>query len=192
MAIVQNQIEYRKPDLAIRSPKFDLKLGLASAAVVATLSVGNMPTPFSALALRLQSVDNARASVSGWASQDRKKFIHNYIQSSKWGQLSQSMFDELAISEPKRLLEIVKHGDLEPSLLTYASESIGRIENMEVIQEGLNILLSLSKHNSSLVREGSVYGMANFLNNSLVGARLSEMLVSDTSDGVRSAVRDVI
>jgi hypothetical protein len=194
MVAVQNRVEYLKPDVAVRSPKADWKAGVAGAAFVATLSWGNMTTPpaLSSLALRLQSLDKARASGNGWISYNEKGSIHNYIQSSKWGRPSQAMFNELADSDPKRLIEVIQYGDLDPSLLTFAAESLGQIENKEFKQKALNTLISLSKHSSSLVREGSIYGLANFLDTFIVKDRLNEILLSDVSAGVRSAVEDVL
>jgi hypothetical protein len=179
MVLIQNQTEYLKPDVAVKSSKLDWKTGFASVVVAASVSIGNVSTPPLATTLMRQSVDNARTTEGFWV-------IH------KKEQLSQALFEDLAQTNPRRLLEIVKNGNLEPSLLTFAAESLGSIESQEMIYEVVDILLSLSHYTSSLVREGAVYGLANFLNHSSVLNRLNEMVVLDTSVGVRSAVRDVI
>jgi HEAT repeats len=182
MVAIQRQTEYLKPDVAVKSPRTDWKAGVAGAALVAvTVTIGNMGTPTSPLAsaLMYQNVDNAKASGNGWVTREIER-------------PSRAMFDDLAYSNPQRLIDMIRQYHLEPPLLTFAAESLGQITNSELRGEAVSVLLSLSEHSSSLVREGAVYGLASFVDKPLVTARLKEMLISDSSEGVCSAIEDVL
>ena len=65
----------------------------------------------------------------------------------------------LSVKNPNKLIKIIKQGDLDNSELTYALESLGNIK-IEIF----DILIHNLKHKSSVVREGSLYGLAMYYN----------------------------
>jgi hypothetical protein len=77
--------------------------------------------------------------------------------------------------------------------LTYAAELLKAADPTAKASNGataITVLLLLSRHNGSVVREGAVYGMGGHLGDLTVRARLREMAKDDASPGVREAASD--
>lgn len=72
---------------------------------------------------------------------------------------SEKYFEELVISNPNELLELIKSNKLENSLLTFAVEIAGKYIHTN---ECFNILISLLNHESAIVKEGIIYGLLEF------------------------------
>lgn len=96
---------------------------------------------------------------------------------SKWSTPCREQFDRLEKEYPELLLDWVNSGELRPSQLTFAAENLGQIP------EALPILLDLLNHESPLVREGAVIGLARLKD--LIDDKVEVLANSDISPGVR-------
>lgn len=79
--------------------------------------------------------------------------------------------------------------------LTYLAELLGSADANAKVANGsttISMLLSLSRHPSSVVREGSVYGMEPHIGHAKVKARLQEIAESDPSPGVKLAATEAL
>lgn len=103
--------------------------------------------------------------------------------------LTQRLAAELAEHEPRKLLALVQEQRLTPHELFFAAEALGHVRSSTVTA----VLVSLLAHESSVVREGAVYGLAHAAEYD-DGAReaLFRIAEHDQSEAVRRAVRDVI
>lgn len=72
--------------------------------------------------------------------------------------------------------------------LTFAAEELGATRTPEV----LDALLTLASHADALVREGVVYGLANYLVGEKVRAVLLRIALDDPSPGVRAAAAEAL
>lgn len=99
------------------------------------------------------------------------------------GAPSEELFEQLAVDDPDRLLEMMGSNELRPALLTYAAEIAGRgIPTAKCVP----VLLHLLGHEAAVVREGAIYGLAEHEGDeiTLVFRQLAE---TDPSAGVRAA-----
>jgi HEAT repeat protein len=85
------------------------------------------------------------------------------------------------------LISRVTQGDLSPAELPYAAEELGTREPAPV-----DLLLGLLAHESSVVREGAVYGLADHQDRDDVAEALERVAKKDPSTGVRLAAADVL
>jgi HEAT repeat protein len=99
---------------------------------------------------------------------------------------SQAVFECLAKEAPERLIAMLSV-EPDPVLLTYAAEVAGQHLPSEVV---VPALLALLKHESALVREGAVYGLAQHEGDSIDDELRT--LVADPSPGVRTAAKDIL
>ena len=100
---------------------------------------------------------------------------------------SDALFERLATQDPARLVRMLKSG-LEPALLTHAAEIAGRELPSDAV---LHTLLELLAHESPLVREGAIYGLAAHVGDQ-VDTGLRKLAENDPSPGVRTAAHDVL
>ena len=106
-----------------------------------------------------------------------------------WPEPCEKEFQAMAVGNPLRLIGWIESGELKPSRLTYAAEALGSANLPEVRW----ILVGLLDHESPLVREGALYGLARqprplpaMLS---VLRRVAEV---DPSPGVRSAAQEIL
>ncbi|MEW6249633.1 MAG: HEAT repeat domain-containing protein [Planctomycetota bacterium] len=100
--------------------------------------------------------------------------------------LGRAQLRMLARLVPDVMLKILPQ--LEPAELTFAAEIAGEIEGHP---EVVPALLSLLAHESALVREGAVYGLAHHLSQH-VRARLADLSADDPSPAVRAAAAEIV
>lgn len=99
-------------------------------------------------------------------------------------------FEILAGRDSGALVMWIRSGSLEPSDLGDAVETLGRCCVGTVVI--ITTLLMYSKHSSRFVREGAVCGMGHHLYNLQIRSRLHKMLEDETSEGVKSTIRDLM
>ena len=97
-------------------------------------------------------------------------------------------FEELAQSDPDRLLRLISGNTLAFHDLTFAAEAAGRIATPDAVRA----LLELLKHHSPLVREGAVYGLAHHVDQGWVRMRLEFFAEKDPVAGVREAAAEAL
>lgn len=97
-----------------------------------------------------------------------------------------AMFEDMAVHDQDKLIEIIQTGQLRVGLLTFAVEYLGRISDK---QKAKQILLKTLEHQSALVREGSIYGLADFTDTDIVDA-IKRHKDTDESRGVRMAAQE--
>lgn len=102
---------------------------------------------------------------------------------------SEDLFEQLAKSNPDRLIWLIRSGKLGPADLTFAAEVIGRLLPPA---SGLSVLYDLLKDQSPLVREGAAYGLYHQLSQNGVRHRLQSVAEKDPSPEVRAAILDVL
>nr|MDQ3398241.1 HEAT repeat domain-containing protein [Deinococcota bacterium] len=102
--------------------------------------------------------------------------------------------ERLAIENPAHLLEIVNNASLTPPLLTYAAEYLGNIKNKDegLAERIVESLLRLTENMSALVREGAIYGLEDYLDRPDVAERLTQIIASDSSPGVKAAAQEAL
>jgi len=105
-----------------------------------------------------------------------------------WPTANAEVFRDLAETQPMFLLAWIVSGDLAPADLTFAAEVAGSISNSALVRHALVPLL---EHESSLVREGAVYGLAEHLDKRVRSA-LSSRLAKEKSPGVRAAIEEAL
>lgn len=103
-------------------------------------------------------------------------------------QPSRSYFRKLTRLKPKRMIELISGDTLDLADLTFAAEIAGEINDERLV---VPTLLKLLDHESSLVREGAVYGLSNHLTDEVRG-RLRLLGLNDASQGVRDAASDAL
>lgn len=90
----------------------------------------------------------------------------------------ENAFIQLATFNPDLLVEWVESGELtKASDLTFAAEHLGKC------QKALPVLLKLLKHESSLVREGTIYGLFGL--KEMISDALDECSDHDPSPTIR-------
>jgi hypothetical protein len=112
-----------------------------------------------------------------------------YLRESKWGGPCDAMFKYLTKNEPMVLLNLIRSDSLEPGFLSTAAEFAGRINDPEQV---IPLLLKLTHHAYPMVREGAVYGLANFISVGNIRQYLQEMSETDSSPGVRSSAQEML
>jgi HEAT repeat protein len=101
----------------------------------------------------------------------------------------EDVFQDLAERHPKVLVALLKAGILEVADLTFAAEIAGNeISDSALIRP---VLLKLLEHPSAVVREGTLYGLANHLDESS-RAIVGELAKNDPSPGVRTTAKDLL
>lgn len=106
------------------------------------------------------------------------------------GEPSQALFEQLAQRDPARLLSLIDSGRLPSHLLTYAAEWAGHaVSNPRM---AIRCLLGLLRHSSPIVREGAVYGLANFASQGEIRDALMRLAFGESSPGVRAAAFEVL
>jgi hypothetical protein len=104
---------------------------------------------------------------------------------------SRDRIDRLAMSDPAALHLAIERGDLSRAHLSHAAETIGR----HPWGNGLEILRGLLRHESPLVREGALYGLAYWLAGDADPEAIAEVRAvaeSDPSPGVRETAGVVL
>ncbi|MGN6109036.1 MAG: HEAT repeat domain-containing protein [Kofleriaceae bacterium] len=100
-------------------------------------------------------------------------------------------FNDLARTDPKRLLKLISGNRLAFHDLTFAAEAAGKIAQAD--DEVVHVLLPLLEHRSPLVREGAIYGLSPFATSrQWVMMRLECIAAKDPSPGVREAAREAL
>lgn len=97
-------------------------------------------------------------------------------------------FEEMAIREPQRLINLLTSNTLAFHDLTFAAEAAGRIRS----DASLYALCELLNHHSPLVREGAVYGLSTSIDREWVRTRLHCVSIKDPVAGVREAAADAL
>lgn len=100
-------------------------------------------------------------------------------------------FELLAQSDPARLAARVLRGGLGRAHLGYAAEALGRGTEDRRSEVVVDILVRLLEHESPLVREGAIYGLASH-RSAHVDRRLRQISEEDDSPGVREAATDLL
>lgn len=103
---------------------------------------------------------------------------------------SQAWFEELAHRAPERLLALIDGRDLLPHHLTYAAEWAGKTAANPRL--AIRCLLRLLRHSSPIVREGAIYGLANFAAQSEVREALTQHAFREPSRAVREVAFEVL
>ncbi len=112
----------------------------------------------------------------------------SYVQTNSVDALSQADLHELARDSATLLFRYVEERMLRPAQLTFAAELLGSTADMDRSE---SLLMSLTSHNSALVREGAVYGLQRLLSPA-AKARLRILSESDASPGVREAAAEAL
>jgi hypothetical protein len=106
----------------------------------------------------------------------------------KWVEPCEALYDFLVKNYPEQLVKLIKEGNLEPWTLTFAVEYLGKWSNSEVIKETLFPFLD---HKDEVVREGTLYGLADHVNIPIY-LKYKEMYLKEISAGVKMVLADEI
>lgn len=101
------------------------------------------------------------------------------------------VFDVLAAEDPPLLAAWIMLGRLERAHLAYAIEALGRELENEPSPVLTHLFGGLLAHESPLVREGTIYGMA-YHRGPVVDRILRRLATDDPSPGVREAASEVL
>ncbi len=104
-----------------------------------------------------------------------------------WPRPSERAFSELAQRNPALLESWIASGELRQAHLSFAAEALGEHGGDHFVAT----LLRLADHNSPMVREGAIYGLAHHASDDVV-ARLRRISEEDPSQGVRHAAANVL
>lgn len=112
------------------------------------------------------------------------------MQNKIWPEPCQAMFEYLAETNPTELIRQIDEEmhTFRLSDLTFAAEALGDIKDTDVV---IPRLYKLLQHESSLIREGAVYGLAKHANKEIL-QRLQDQYIKETSPGVKKAIEDVL
>lgn len=103
---------------------------------------------------------------------------------------SARVFDEMSRNNPELLDAWICSGELVPTELTFAAEALGGASDGVPFVDTLIMLLL---HESPLVREGAVYGLARQCSAlPFVRSWLEILSMVDPSPGVRLAICDML
>lgn len=97
-------------------------------------------------------------------------------------------FEELAKNNPNILVKLIIQKKISSEDLTFAAEALGQIQDSNKVRA---TLLPLLNHNSPIVREGAIYGLANHINND-VKLKLEYIIKNDNSKGVKQTAIDIL
>jgi hypothetical protein len=81
-------------------------------------------------------------------------------------------------------------GPMKPHDLTFALEALGGLRPLS--KEASDCLLRASMHESPIVREGAVYGMAHYVGDEDVAKRLAEMAQNDRHPSIQEAAAEAL
>ena len=137
------------------------------------------------LATRFDSVFDNEDAMLSTASAESGRFRVVQVELTKW---KGPRFEELAITEPQRLINLLTSNTLAFHDLTFAAEAAGRIRS----QASVEALLGLLKHHSPLVREGAVYGLSTIVDRDWVRMHLEYLAKHDPVSGVREAAAEAL
>lgn len=101
---------------------------------------------------------------------------------------SEASFERLARENPEQLIGIIETGKLAPALLTYAAEIAGKALPSSKVAP---ILLKLLAHESAVVREGAIYGLAGHAEQRVKDS-LRKLAETDSSPAVRMAAAEIL
>ncbi len=101
----------------------------------------------------------------------------------------EALFRYWAEYEPDQLLAAMQPGVLAPHDLTFAAEAAGRIADPS---RAIPVLLGLLSHESALVREGVIYGLAPHSESVLVAAHLASIAVGDSDEDIRQMAQEAL
>jgi hypothetical protein len=106
------------------------------------------------------------------------------------GGYCRAVFEDLARSSPRELMEIVRENRAPETRMTFAAEILGR--DVPTSSAANALLGILQNHPSPLVREGAVLGLAHHLDRIGVRHSLRAAAEGDPSPGVKRAVAEVL
>jgi len=106
----------------------------------------------------------------------------------KWGGYCQALFRELLEESPRDLARLVANRGLRVSRLTYAAEILGDAKDSRLVKKAL---LPLLKHESPIVREGAILGLARHLDEEVRGA-LEDVAANDQSETIRRSASETL
>jgi len=107
---------------------------------------------------------------------------------ARWSEVSEAMFEFLAVNYPNDLLKLVSGNVLSPPAMTFAAEIAG---GTLLGPEVRMALLPLLDHVSPLVREGAIYGLRQHADKTVL-EKLRSLAVNDSSPAIRQAARDTL
>lgn len=108
--------------------------------------------------------------------------------STHWTEPCEAMFEFLSDHFEADLLALVSSRKLSAPDMTFAAEMAGRAGDSRAVRE---VLLPLLDHESSLVREGAIYGLREHADGNVV-TRLSALSQDDASPAIRRAASDTL
>jgi len=107
-----------------------------------------------------------------------------------WSSSCEAMFIWQARHEPEALLGSIRGGGLAPYDLTFAAEHAGYILTLDA-ERVTSALIPLLDHESSMVREGALYGLARHPSDDVI-ERIRRCASNDPSETIRSVAADVL
>jgi HEAT repeat protein len=110
------------------------------------------------------------------------------VVDARWSDVSEAMFEFLAVNYPSELLKLISGNVLSPPAMTFAAEIAGRTSFGDAVR---TVLLPLLDHASPLVREGAIYGLRQHAD-ATVTQKLRTLAKSDPSSGIRQAASDTL
>ena len=117
--------------------------------------------------------------------------IQSSTVATKIEQPTESFFNEIAESAPRRLVTLIQggieNGDLGPVEIYWAAKSASRA-TPEIVTP---ILLTLLKQDVPIIREGAVYGLSKNKSPE-IQRTLKHVAENDNSQGVRDAAGDFV
>lgn len=122
--------------------------------------------------------------------EEKRAMVQEYVANSKWGKPCEDLFTHMAYTKPGFLLDLIRVGELREAMLSFAAESAGLITTSREVVAVLTPLLQQTE--SSLVREGAVYGLKRHLKEQGVRELLQERLAVEESRGVRAALEEAL
>jgi len=152
-------------------------------------------TPELFTAASFEAAAKLRASPSAFSEQPATRERANWRElvparfHGQFQNLSEELFIALAEQAPQSLAKLLlKDGLLDNAELTLAAEAMGRAEDRKLVRQSLTHLL---KHQSALVREGAIYGLAE-LGSLDIRAAVATLARTDTHPGVQRAAKAVL
>lgn len=107
----------------------------------------------------------------------------------RWSRPCEAAFRFLAQNAPAGLLLLIERGEMAPSDLTFAAEIAGSMEWTDALGQ---LLFSLLRHGSPVVREGAVLGLSGHLDRAEVRTAVEAVRRSDPISAVREAAASVL